>query len=530
MGKKNLAYQKKVIIGNTVPIEHCYAALEKGSKDVLTDGITGDPASCYSGDWAHFYRGVGRTLTVDLGGEFAVSGMDIGFIQDKNMGIYSPETVKLLLSVNGVDFYEVSSVDSPYPASFEQKVRAVYSSELSKPLRARYARVDFFVEVNSFCDELRVFGDACDGETQELTGEAVKEEYVGSYESNDCLGGIRDVCLMYFGYWPENERTARLTKEDFMPYLAYVDRNGKIIDTMFDGSMFLMVMGKCPSGGSLGYHGGPSFLSDWEYILNELFTSGQNLSAINEAYGEVKKSLGLPKEAKHKIYLTAPVPKISLEPFGDMNGDGIEEKILSTDDCIAAYAWYVDEFTRRFKAQQYENIEVDGWFWNNESASRAARDDEEYFAAGCVAELHKRGYKCVMIPYFQAGGTEKARKIGFDCITMQPGLSFQEALGVNAEGMMEDFTELCKKYGFGIELEMHHGVNNDEQKYKYGKLFDEYLRACIKNGMMTDTVHTYYQAAGPGAFYRCAVSEDDYQRNMYDKLYKFYKKITFFQL
>ena len=254
-----------------------------------------------------------------------------------------------------------------------------------------------------------------------------------------------------------------------------------------------------------------------------MFLDGFNLKALDEAVADLKNALSLDSEYKLKFYLTAPVPKISSEPFGDMNGDGIEEKILSTEDCINAYAWYVDQVTRRFNAEHFENIVLDGWFWNNESASRANRDDEAVFAKGCMDKLHERGYKCIFIPYFQAGGCEKAEDIGFDCTTMQPGLSFQEVLGRNPQGMFEDFTVLCKKYGFGVELEIHHGVKNPDTMKKYIDLFDQYLIGCMRNGMMTDTVHTYYQVAGPGVFHFCAYAKLEEQRAVYDKLYKFIK-------
>ena len=521
MANRNLASDREVVITNFVPMENSYASNDKGRRDILTNGVIGDPTSCYGGDWVHFYRGVGRTLTVDLGDVYAVNGFDIGFIHDKNAGIYSPECVKLQLSENGIDYYCVSSVDSPYPASFGMQVRAVYAAT-TKPYRARYARIEFTVEVNSFCDELRIYGDDVNGYEYPLSGDTVKEINKSRFALRDSLDGVYDLPLLYFGYWPEDERVARLKKEDFLPYVAYIDRNGEPIDLMFDAVLMLMVQGRCPSGGCLSYNGAPSKLSDWEYIIDELFADGYNLKALDEAVGELK-SKGLPKAYKHSVYLTAPVPKVSLEPFGDLNGDGIEEKLLSTEDCINAYAQYVDAVTRRFEAQCFENIRLDGWFWNNESASRASRDDEYVFAKGCVDALHQRGYKCVFIPYFQAGGCEKADEIGFDCTTMQPGLSFQEVLGRNPAGMMEDFTSLCGKYGFGVELEVHHGVKNQETMAKYARLFDEYLIACMKNGMMTDTVHTYYQAAGPGVFHFCAYSKDETARSLYDKLYKFIK-------
>lgn len=523
MSCNNLAYRKNVTITNIVPIENSYASVESGPKDILTNGVIGDPLNYGGGGWVHFYRGVGRRLTVDLGNVFAVDGFDIGFIHDNAAGIYSPEYVKCCVSENGTDFYEAAAVSAPYPASFGEKVRAVYSAKFKKSLRARYVMLEFFVEVHAFCDEFRVFGGECIGLENGPSGTAVSDTGKGCYADRNSLDGVYDIPLLYFGYWPEDERVARLRKSDFIPYLAYVDADGEPLDTMFDALMFLTVQGRCPSGGCLGYHGAPSKLSDWEYILDELFADGWNLKAFDAAAAEVKAKLGMPKEHKFKFYLTAPVPKISLEPFGDMNGDGIEEKILSTEDCINAYAWFVDAAIRRFEAEHFENILLDGWFWNNESASRANRDDEEIFAVGCINELHKRGHKCIFIPYFQAGGCEKAESIGFDCTTMQPGLSFQSVLGRDPQGMFDDFTSLCKRYGFGVELEIHHGVKNPETKEQYGKLFDEYLLGCMRNGMMTDTVHTYYQAAGPGVFHFCANSKDPYQRAIYDKLYKFIK-------
>lgn len=521
---RNLALGRETKIESLAPIENCYASVEKGSKNMLTDGNIGDPTSCYNGEWAHFYRGVGRSVTIDLGNDYAVCGFSAGFIQDKAMGIYSPESVRLSLSENGADFYSVSQVNAPYPASFSMQVRANYSENLKYPYKARYARIDFGVEVNVFCDEIAVFGREADGFESALCGEPIKETNKNCYAARDSLGGVYDIPLLYFGYWPEDERVARLKKDDFVPYIAYIDRDGNPIDTMFDAVMLLTVQGRCPSGASLGYHGAPSKLSDWEFVIEELFAENQNLKALDEAVAEIKSKLSLAKDYKHKVYLTAPVPKVSNEPFGDLNGDGIEEKLLTDDDCIDAYASFVDSVTRRFASEHLENIVIDGWFWNNESASRMARDEEEYFATRCVEKLHERGYKCVFIPYFQAGGCEKAEKIGFDCTTMQPGLSFQQVLGKDPQAMMGDFTSLCKKYGFGVELEVHHGVKNPETNEKYSRLFDEYLIACMRNGMMTDTVHTYYQAAGPGVFYSCAVSKDDSMRALYEKLYKFIKR------
>lgn len=519
----NLALGKNATITSFVPISKSYASVEKGNKNALTDGMTADPADCYGGGWAHFYRGTGRNIVIDLEGVYAVCGFEAGFIHDRASGIYCPEKVSLLLSENGTDYFTVSEACAPYPASFGGRVRAVYSHEGEKCYRARYAKLRFDVDVNVFCDEIKIFGVSADGSELALCGEPDKEVFRNRFAATDSLGGVRDLPLIYFGYWPENERIAKSTKEELLPYVAYVDNNGEIKDTMFDSILFLFVQGRCPSGGCLGYYGEPSLLSDWEYMIDLLFEEGYSLSALDSAYEAVKKALALPEEQKLKVYLTAPVPKISLQPFGDMNGDGIEEKLLSTEDCVNAYLWFVDEVARRFEATGFKNIALDGWFWGNESISRATRDDEEAFAAGCVGGLHERGFKCVFIPYFQAGGAEKAERVGFDCVTMQPNLSFNKPLQHDPVGAMEDFTDACKKYGFGIELEIHQGVKNKETQKLYGEYFYEYMRSGIKSGMMTDSVHTYYQCAGPGVFYDCATSDDGYLRGIYDNLYKFIK-------
>ncbi len=522
MALKNLALEKKYEIITHVPMEKSYASCEKGEKNMLTDGITGDPKNFYGGDWAHFYRGFGRSIVIDLGDIYAVSGFDAGFIHDRNSGIYCPERVSLSLSENGTDFHTVSEAEAPYPASFAENVRAVYTGSTDFPFRARFAKITFDVDVNVFLDDIKIFGEDLSGSEHTLSGEPEHPIYKNCFAHRDSLGGVHDIPLIYCGYWPENEHIAKSTKEELLPYIAYM-KDGKIQDTMFDSLLFLFVQGRCPSGGCLGYHAGPSLLSDWEYMLDVLFEQGYSLSAANEAFGEVKSALNLPARQKLKIYLTAPVPKISLEPFGDMNGDGIEEKLLSTQDCIDAYLWFVDQAARRFEAAGLDNLEIDGYFWINETISRSTRDDEEFFARGCVEGLHARGLKSVFIPFFQAGGCQKYESVGFDVATMQPNLSFNKPLQADPDGAMEDFVEACRKYGFGIELEIHQGVKNPETRDIYTEYFNAYMRSGIKSGMMTDSVHTYYQCAGPGVFYDCALSDDPYLRKIYENLYKYIK-------
>ena len=526
--KNNILLGKTPVISTFAPVAHSFAANEKGTKEMLTDGATGDATNWYGGEWAHFYRGVGRRITFDLGGEYAVNGFEAGFIQGREAGIYCPEEVRLLLSGDGETFFLAARIKAPYPASFAKTVRAPYKAAFGTPVRARYAAVEFEVEVNSFCDEIRLF--ECADAAEAAPCESL-EPYSGltdanAYAPRESLGGVYDMPLMYFGYCPENERIAKPRREDLLPYVAYLGRGGEILDTMFDSMLFIILQGRCPSGGCLSPHGEPSVYSDWEYITDVLFEKDVCLHALDEAVAETKKALSLPEDYRFTVYLNAPTPKPSFAPFGDINGDGIEEKLLDDGDCVRAYGAYIDSVTRRFAASGLRNIKIGGWFWTNEHLSRALRDSEADFAAACVKAVHDRGYKCLMIPYFCAGGVEKAQKAGFDCVTMQPNLSFNETLQRDPAGALCDFTAFCKKFGFGAELEIHHAAansNDADQAKKYRKLFIEYLKAFVENGMMTGTVHTYYQAAGPGVFAACARSDDDGLRGIYDMLHEFIK-------
>lgn len=515
----NLALGRLVEITEFAPIENSYASMESGNDAMLTDGIIA-VASKDSEGWRKFFRGLGREIKVDLGDVFAVNGFETGFLHDRKHFIYCPEKVKLLLSENGTDFYEAVTVEAPYPASFEMCARARYSGKLSYPVRARYAKVVFAVENIVCCDELRITGNACQGYEEAVSGVPVETVAKNRYAARDSLGGIHDIPIFCYGRLGSREFAVK--REEFLPYLAYIDGSGKIIDTMFDSVLF--VPGRSsPSGASFCFEGTETVLSDWEYLLDELFAEDRNLCALEEAVADVKKVLALPEDYKLKVLITAPVPKISLKPFGDLNGDGIEDKLITTEDCVRAYTRFADEATRRFNGLNFRHIVLEGWMWNSGTLSRERRDDEEAFARMCVEELRKRGYKCLFMPGFQRGGSEKSESVGFDCTAVASFINFDEVLQRNINGALEDYASLCRKYGFGSELEICNGLLLPETSRGFIDILNACLRSFVNNGIMTETVHIYNQRWSNDVIFRCAVSENEEIRGIYDKLYKFIK-------
>ena len=284
--KMNIALGKKYEISSDAPNEHSLGTTEKGTKDQLTDGKYGILTDFYGGEWAHFVNAYGRTVTVDLGENMSVEGFRISFIQNREYGIYNPRLVTVSLSEDGEGFEQAASVAKPNPTSLVGPVRSVYEAEFDTAYRARYVRIHFDVQVNTFTDEIEVYGGALSGGEKELSPTVPEEEEL-YYDNGEGIG-VRDIICFHNGYYPADETLANNTKDVFRSYLGYIDEDGNFKDTMFDAVMFLIIQGMCPSGGSLAKGGDPAVLSDWLYMLDNTFGEGINLDALDEATAELK--------------------------------------------------------------------------------------------------------------------------------------------------------------------------------------------------------------------------------------------------
>ena len=516
-GRTNIALGKSYTIESDAPNENSLGTTEEGGKDQLTDGAYGT-SEYYSGLWAHFVNAYGRTVTIDLGASMSVDGVAMEFLQNKEHGVYCPRTLTVSLSENGTDFETVATVEKPVSNTANGRIRVPYTADFEKA-RARYVRVHFDVQVNTFLDEIEVYGGALTDDARPLSPTAPVEEELYFDDGADI--GVRDIMCFHNGYYPQDETLVNNTKDVFRSYIGYVDSTGKYVDTMFDAIMFLTLQGLCPSGGKLTKDGGPTLLSDWEYLLDNTFGEGINLDALNEATAELKADLDLPDTHKTAVYLTVPYPKISDLVFGDWNGDGIDEKISTLDDCVDVYCWFVDECIRRFAEKGYEHLDFKGFFWCSESIIEDENDYEVELAHRCVEQIQSRGYQSVFIPYFQSAGSWMAEDIGFDATILQPNLSFNAWAQKDPERFMEDFVATAAKYHFGIQMEMKENLASNMEPY--ADYFLQYLVSASRSGMMTDAVHAYYQGAGYGSVHQCAVSSDVRVRWFYDALYKFVK-------
>lgn len=188
---------------------------------------------------------------------------------------------------------------------------------------------------------------------------------------------------------------------------------------------------------------------DWKHCFDVYFHEEQELRLLDRAIGEVKAKIGDPP-TKRKVILTIPYPHPATTNFGDIDGDGQDEDLSTEDGRRRAMQWYIDEAIRRFEAENYENIELWGFYWVHEEM-----DNDGHIAEVASKLIHDRGYRFLWIPYYQAPGYENASKY-FDVTIMQPNYAFNawtSGLKVAAE-RLENCWEHCSRLGYGIEMEL----------------------------------------------------------------------------
>lgn len=458
---------------------------------LLTDGKKAKSNDIHNGQ---FYKFMSSSAAIevyyDLGDNAALSEFTTQFTHRTAWGVQAPYKVFVYLSDDSETWY-TAGVANVKPKNDNCVVDV--SLKLNRTVSARY--VCFYILTCNWVgiSEFEVWGTTSTAGAATLanSGFKTKQESELGYKApnENLLNGAKDLCLLY-----HSKSLNGFTVEKLLPYVAYVDTDGKIKDTMFDSFLFLL-SGGFPSGssGSGGYTD-----ADMEWVINDLFTEGENILALEEAAGKVKEELGLDESFKYGLTVAV------YQAFPD------DSDLQKRVDAIKAQ---INQFEEKYNQYDFKNIELVAYYWFDEGVYN--RNNEPELVKTISDFVHGKGLDFFWIPWYGASGVDSWQEHGFDVACMQPGYVFKEEV---LDTRMEAAASMARYFGMGIEIEISPDSFYNETLYRR---YLEYLSAGAKYGYLTDCVHMYYQEID--TYYEASVSGSEKVRKIYDYTYMFIK-------
>ncbi|MBO7737880.1 MAG: DUF4855 domain-containing protein [Clostridia bacterium] len=463
--------------------------VSKPNSPVITDGKKATSNEIHNGQFFKFQSASAPIeIYYDLGDMAAVKSFTAQFTHRIPWGVQAPFKVAVFLSDDAKTWYNAGTMKVE-PISDNTLVSA--SFEMKSAVQARYICFSLLSCGWLGISELEAFGTTATGGAPKLNNSGLKtrEESVIGYKepSKDLLNGAKDLCLLYHG-----PKLNGFDVKKLIPYLGYVDTDKNITDTMFDSFLFLN-SGGFPSGNSpsQGYKE-----SDIQWIVDDLFTEGKNILALEEAAGQVKSALSLDDSFKYGLTVALYMPPAELN---------LEDKIKSVEEQIIL-------FEENYNKYNFKNIELIGYYWFDEGVYPKENEPELVMAVSDM--VHEKGLDFIWIPWFCASGVDSWQDFGFDVACMQPGYVFKEEV---LESRLEYAANMAKYYGMGIEIEIASATFNNANLYRR---YLEYLAGGAKYGYLENCVHMYYQEI---YCYYDAATAGGKMRLIYDYTYQFIK-------
>lgn len=480
----------------------------------LTDGKRASVADCGDKAYFHFTRGVGRTVVFRLGGLSAIDEVRVSLLRQDSTGVRLPRRLDVFISENGKTWQRIVNVKG---LTSPENTQMFEFAQTFDPHRALYIAFKFEVPSHIWIDEMEVFGtqtipeNAKPVKPEDIEGD-VSITHVNKYPEYKDFLDVHNLLLSYNCVPPEKvgeNGLGLITAEQYIPHLAYINKEGRMTDTFFDSFLYLPYsvytyskLYKCAEG--------------WKYYVDNVFAKDRNINALEQAAETVEKELGL-NNYKVNVFFSILCTKVRYgefpEKFGDLDGDGVDEDMSTLRDRKKALKWIIDEQLNRYKAGNYKYVSLGGFYWFEEDINY--NDEFELDLLAFAREyLHSLGLKFFWIPYYQAWGFQDWKENGFDIACMQPNYAFRKD---EPAQRLYDNASMTKALGMCVELEIGGIKPDDIERYKC------YLDAGAETGYM-NTIKMYYQGGVPGEFYRSFISDDPLVRSVYDDTYLFAKE------
>lgn len=514
---QNLIKDKKPLIFSSESLAPDVATDWYNTKNtaLLTNGRFASVASYSDGNWFHFTRGADRELVFDLGNLSCITGFSVNLLRDSGVGVNLPRNFSLLLSENGRDWQTVYS-QAAITADSENAIVTVKSD--TAPIKARFAKFGFDVDVHTYIDEIQLMGTKkIPSDAKSVvpdSGNGGESSGVGEFASPEDFCGVNNMLLSYNCLTDMSNfsiESGLITKEEYLPYVAYLDEKGGIKDTFFDAFLYLPYT-------AFNYSDYGRSADGWRTYVDNIYTPDRNMDALDQCVELVGDALSIEnysvKVFTPVLYTFTTLGSGATNPFGDIDGDGANEDFSNIEHRKKAIKWIMDEEYNRFKNGGYSHLEFCGFYWFEEAI--AYNDPHETELIRFASDYaHRLGVKLFWIPYQRASGYADWKELGFDLACMQPNYMFNDSFSAD---ILYDNAETTKLYGMCVELEINDPTNKQD-----ASRYTEYLIAGAQTGYM-NAVKIYYQNGVPGAFHTACYSKDPGVRRIYDDTYLFAKE------
>ncbi|MFL8936308.1 DUF4855 domain-containing protein [Rossellomorea oryzaecorticis] len=326
-----------------------------------------------------------------------------------------------------------------------------------------------------------------------------KYDEVPSSQSSSIRNGV----LIYNGN--EINNYTNLTKDFFKPYLSYLNE-GTYQGTMFD--TFILLGRTYEYGEFTESPKNHANYGDWNWYIDRTLSPGGAVDLLNQSVEE------LPHIESTNVFLSIPYPK-KYENIINLDGRMIENNLESRFSLVK---WYIDEALSRKSSGGYENVQVNGFYWLNETVTN--KEDEELLEM-VSSYVKSKNLKFIYSPHALSTNYDYWKWYGFDGAFLQSNahkmkLSEDEVRRLIHKAFLRAQT---RNSGLNLEIENHsnntiyQGLDNFRIYLEIAKLYNLPGKSFIM-----------YQ--GTEMIHRLATFDTPHHRQMYDELYQFlnYKK------